>query len=316
MAEEAGQTQGDATQGQEGAAADGQQTTQGETTEQKTARERDEAGKFKAPSPPAWKDYIAGIQDEGARKLGERYESAEEALKGHAEAVKMARTRDGFVKVPGKDATDEDRAAFRKAMGVPDGPESYGIALPEEMTKADPGAVDRLGAFLKMAHGFNIPREAATAIVNWHNEQNRTSLQQFADAERKDRETADASLKEAWGADYSTNRELAARAALWAAGDELTDHMTKLGLDVSDPSALIEGVRLSSPALLTRMMAKIGRFMAPEVPQIAQPMASIESDYEATEREYNERAARGTHNDPEFQKRWAEVNRRRYSNAA
>lgn len=49
-----------------------------------------------------------------------------------------------MVKVPGDDCTDDDRCAWRRAMGIPDGPEGYQISHRHEMLSPDPEVNRRL----------------------------------------------------------------------------------------------------------------------------------------------------------------------------
>ena len=77
------------------------------------------------PGDGAWRD---SIDDEGVRKLADRYNSPADMARAHAELNRELSQR---IKVPGTDATDEDVLKFRKALGVPETADGYEIARPE-----------------------------------------------------------------------------------------------------------------------------------------------------------------------------------------
>lgn len=85
---------------------------------------------------PDWQEGFE-LSDENARALG-KYESAQAALDSVAGKETLLRTS---VRVPGDDASDEDKAKFNETIntyrGVPENPEGYEIEhpeLPEGMT--------------------------------------------------------------------------------------------------------------------------------------------------------------------------------------
>lgn len=91
-----------------------------------------------APDAPAatpvaddWRAAWAGGDEKVARDL-ERFTKPEDVYKSWKEATRALHDS-GKVKLPGADATDEDRAAFRKLTGIPDDFKAYDIKpeLPE-----------------------------------------------------------------------------------------------------------------------------------------------------------------------------------------
>lgn len=66
--------------------------------------------------------------------------------------------------IPGKDATPEQVAEYRKKLGVPEKPEDYALALPEGLTedKVDKQFVD---TWRKRLHAQGVPKAAAEAII-------------------------------------------------------------------------------------------------------------------------------------------------------
>lgn len=63
--------------------------------------------------------------------------------------------------IPDERSTPEDRAAFNKAMGVPDKPDDYQFETPEGYTPNK----DRIAAWRKELHDAGIPAKAANKLV-------------------------------------------------------------------------------------------------------------------------------------------------------
>lgn len=104
------------------------------------------------PSPepaPAddWRKSMAGDNEDALNLLG-RYTTPQDAARALVEQRQLLSKRDeGMIKLPGENATDEERAAFAKAMGIPESPDKYERYKPEgegaiELAEADKAFVD------------------------------------------------------------------------------------------------------------------------------------------------------------------------------
>ena len=81
-------------------------------------------------------DWRASIEDDSLRKVADRFDS----VVSLTQAVSDLRKRESnSIRIPGKDASDEDTAAYLKALGVPETVEGYEFSVPEghELTDAD-----------------------------------------------------------------------------------------------------------------------------------------------------------------------------------
>ena len=121
----------------------------------------------------------------------------------------------GLLRVPGKDASEEDVAAFRAALGVPEKPEDYNEGLELEngavIGDADKPMVD---AVFDVLHKAGATKDVSHALVNWYfqnQEQQAASLDESDDTFQRE---SIASLKEEWGASF--NRRRNAIASLFA----------------------------------------------------------------------------------------------------
>lgn len=103
-------------------------------------------------------------QTEGEKLLAGKYKSAEELEK----AYKNLETKIGSkgITVPGDDATDEERAAYYKAIGKPETADAYEIAVPEGM-QADAGLMTW---YKETAHKYNMTKSQAESFAKDYNE--------------------------------------------------------------------------------------------------------------------------------------------------
>ena len=117
------------------------------------------------------------------------------------------------LKIPGKDATPEDWAAFYKSIGAPESADAYELPVPEG---EDTGFAKTAAEWFKDA-GL-LPQQAQALAGKW-NEFVAAQKQAAATAESERIKALDSrnkseesSLKNEWGADHEANMELARRA--------------------------------------------------------------------------------------------------------
>jgi hypothetical protein len=142
----------------------------------------------------------------------------------------------GMVKIPGKDATPEEKAAFEKALGVPETPDAYKITRPEGF-EATP---------LDTAFETEVKKEAKLAGMNQAQIDAMVKLDQRRDAMVADAiksqiavasERAQNELREAWGVHkYQPMVELCNREwQSWATPFFGSKDAAKAFLDIRDP---------------------------------------------------------------------------------
>lgn len=97
-----------------------------------------------------------------------KYQSLEELVKGHVNLAKMRQQQtDGLVKVPGEDASEEEIAAFRAAIGVPESAEGYELPEIPEGAEVDGNLVD---AFRSTAQEMGLNPKQFQKAVEWYNQ--------------------------------------------------------------------------------------------------------------------------------------------------
>jgi hypothetical protein len=149
-----------------------------------------------------WRD---AIEDEATRKLADRYTSPAALAKALGETQ---REMSGRLKLPGDDASDEDKAKFRKALGVPEEPSGYEISKPEQMDDATFKSDEMQGAlgdFSKVAHEAGASKPVVDAMLGWYWEQQAAGAKAQAKADQDFADSAEADLRKEYGEDYDGN---------------------------------------------------------------------------------------------------------------
>jgi hypothetical protein len=171
----------------------------------------------------SWRKLLAG-EDEKSLKDLERFSDPGSLLKAFKDTQTALRNKtDGMVKLPGEGATDEDKQAFAKAIGIPDAPDKYQITVkpPEglEVGEADKAFLSKAVAKLHASGGLAAsPQVANIAHEIYYDFMQEQAAMMAASAVVKARE-AEATLRKEWGAEYETNLGLA-NEALKAYGDK------------------------------------------------------------------------------------------------
>lgn len=125
----------------------------------------------------------------------------------------MAKT-EGMVRLPGKDAKPEELAEYRKAMGIPEKPEDYGLKAPEKLPEGTEWNPDFANAFAAEAHKLGLTKAQVEGLSAWHM-QEMVGRMQGAEVEgQKLFEQEQATLRRDFGSDYDKRMVDAQRAAM------------------------------------------------------------------------------------------------------
>jgi hypothetical protein len=149
--------------------------------------------------PADWREKAAGGDE---KKLGmlKRYASpaaVADALANARDLIAKGQTRQPLA----ADATDEQKAEYRKANGIPEAPDKYDTTLPDGLVigEADKPLVD---GYLKYAHDNNLPGDVVKANLSWYyKEQDRQREAQF-ERDATTKQEVVTSLREEYGADF------------------------------------------------------------------------------------------------------------------
>ncbi|MFB3149907.1 MAG: hypothetical protein ACE10M_04985 [Alphaproteobacteria bacterium] len=201
---------------------------------------------------PSAGDWRAAITDEKARRFAERFTSPAEAA---VSAFKARQQLSGSVRVPGRKAGREDVAAFRRALGVPDRPEGYAVALPEGLPGTgdlDEAGKARLDIYLKAMHESGATPDVVQRGIDLYYGFLAEGIEARERGAVEARETANAELTREWGADAKRNDACARRAFDTFGGERFA---------VFVENAEVGAVKLGDHPEMRRIFAAIGRAM-------------------------------------------------------
>lgn len=160
-----------------------------------------------------WLDRLPEDLREAARPTLESVPSIEELARSYYNTKQMVGKR---VTPPGEDAADEEVAKWRGILGVPDSPDGYKIAPPENMPEGLEWSDDTAAAFAALAHKHHIPPAAVQDMVQWHTEQLAAGMEQNEAADQQFLAGQQAALREKWGSEFDRNLGAAKQAASMA----------------------------------------------------------------------------------------------------
>jgi len=166
-----------------------------------------------APMDETW---YGKFKDEKLKEHAARFTSPEEAIKANLNArSKLSKA----IVIPGKDASEEEIADYRKKLGVPDKPDAYvfeGVTGNPEATADQKAAMEKWSG---MFHKFNIPAEAAKSMVSEFSSEIKAAVESQKAADVEFAKRSEAELREEWKGDYDRNIKFANRAVRELMGD-------------------------------------------------------------------------------------------------
>lgn len=170
-------------------------------------------------------------------------------------------------------ATDEEKAAYYKAIGRPDKPEEYDIQIPEGLPD-DKATVDW---FRATVHELGMPKTMAEAFVSKHMERLVKQKENLDKSGEKFAQDAENKLKDEWKGDtYTANLEIAKSAAKKVGGDEYMDFLDEKRIIVTPEGARV--MRLGDDPIHIKAWHKVGTAISEAAfhPGGAQPSPEIQ----------------------------------------
>jgi hypothetical protein len=191
-----------------------------------------------------WRDQVAPE----FKAQADRFASLNDVFKSNND---LRTDNSNRIKVPGADASDEDKAKYRKALGIPDKPDGYKIEPPEgiELTEADN---ELLKVVMPIAHEEGVPEKAFNGFVSKFLQLSRDMQVQAIDSIKQFGEAAETQLKKEWGRDFDTNLTLANRVA-----DFIGPDFKKL----LNETPIVNGGMLGDHPVIVKALAQLGRGM-------------------------------------------------------
>jgi len=188
---------------------------------------------------------------EDLRKTAERFTSKADAVR----AIENFRKRESQVRVPGKNATEEEVAAYKKAVGVPDKPELYEFPDLKDQEITDEIKASRQ-VWGKRFHELGVSKDTAKALSNLVNEDQQKYLLSQVEADKAFAKSQEEALHTEWKDDFDKNKTFANRA--------FSEIANRAGLKLDDLTKIEtkDGRFLMDRAEMLRIFSIIGREMA------------------------------------------------------
>ena len=254
-----------------------------------TALDGDDTG-INAPSdwPENWQGLYAG-EDEKKANVMSRFASPAAAFDALIAAQDKIHSGNLKEDVPfPKDGTDEEKAEWRQAQGIPNDPKGYEFQFDDGLVfgEEDEAALER---FKELAHNQNIPPEQAKAIAQWYYQDREVQEQQRAESDDRERIDAITDLKKEWGSAFKGNIN-AVQSLLDMAPEGVSD-MLQSARDADGKSIFNDANVLRYFAHLANEINPVGAFVPPgggdAMETIATEIASIEKTMRTNRSEYN-----------------------------
>lgn len=155
---------------------------------------------------PKWMSSLP--DDLKTNKVLAQFKSIGDAGKTLAEL----RSDDKVLRIPGEDASDEEKAAFLTKLGRPESPDKYTFTKPD-LPEASLYSPEVETAFREFAFAEGMSDKTASKIWNWYYDLARNGYAEQQKAEEKAFNDSVDALKNEWkGDDYKKNVAIAVRA--------------------------------------------------------------------------------------------------------
>lgn len=147
-----------------------------------------------------------------------------------------------------ENATPEEIATFRKANGLPEKPEGYGLAFPAGLEVSDADKAD-LGKFSEAMHKAHAPPAVVKAAFDYFAQMRTEAMQKLHENALEKVVASQAEMRAEYGKDYKRNIEMANRFISMHAGENAGDLVNL---------KLADGTALGNHPAFTRMMVNAG----------------------------------------------------------
>lgn len=199
---------------------------------------------------PAWMNSLPD-----AMKQNERFAQFKEAGEAYAKLDSLLQAEGEALKIPGEDATAEERNEFYQKLGRPENAEGYQFGKPDNWPEGVEYHEGLEAAFKEKAFELGAPDKLAGELFSWYNEMILNEHKAIEDATQKSIDE----LKNDWKGDkFKVNSELASRAMFNFAKETIGEEKAKEFFD----KAIVNGVPIGSHSVMLRIFSAIGSKIA------------------------------------------------------
>lgn len=149
----------------------------------------------------SYKDWASSLDDEGKRDMAGRFKDFDDLIDVTVKQRKEMSTR---IKLPGKDATAEDLAAFNRAIGVPGKAEEYEVKAPEGY-ELSPNTATILDQFKAKALEAGVRKSEFGALAETYLAMEKAAFEAEAAELAEGKRAGEAELKKQYGKDLEVH---------------------------------------------------------------------------------------------------------------
>ena len=218
------------------------------TRAQKPDADKDKPGKITLEDN--WRDQMAAGDKDLAKAL-KRYNSPDAVARAMREAQAKITSGDLQPTLP-DDASDEQVAAYRESMGIPEEPSGYKPEFPEQI-QLDDNDKELLGEFYEHMHNQHATPAHVQAAIDWYSDALLKQAQDFSEVRQNRYEETQRELGREWGEEAKVNINIAKRffdAEMAAIGQSPEDLRNVV---------LADGTRLGDNTAFVKLFASLGR---------------------------------------------------------
>lgn len=216
-----------------------EQTTE-QVTEQAAERPTEKSTEF---------DWRSTLNDENLKKQAERFNSVEDILRANLDF----RKRESQVRVPGKDASEEEVNKYREAIGIPKTADDYELPVPKD---APEEIQEEMKVWGETFHKLNMSQDQVSGLFETLNTINEEQQKRDSEANEAFAKATEDALKAEWRGDYDKNLRLANQAFAKVAAN------TGLSIEDLQTKKLDNGRFLMDDPNMIKIFATLGREMS------------------------------------------------------
>ena len=232
-----------------------------------------------------WREAIAGGDAKILQRLG-RFNSPEDMWRSYT-ALEARMSSGEFKSVLKADATDEEKAIWRKENGIPEKPTDYDLKF-ENGTVIGEEDMPVVGKFLELAHKNNLTNAQVKDTLDWYYTMAEAQTEERATKDTAIAREAQDKLRDKWGQEYRPNIN-SVHSLLDGAPAGLKDMIlngrladgTPIGSSVQALEWLANMSRQLNPAgtVVPAGTANVGQAIASELEKLTAMMGNRNSEY-------------------------------------
>jgi hypothetical protein len=147
-------------------------------------------------------DLTRVVRENNLEKIGD---FTQYTLKTMGRVSELEGNQEGLLRIPGEDASDEDRATFYNRLGRPAEPAGYELPLPEGFPEQLGPTEEENKEYQEILHRLGISADQSKGLFSYAMGKAKQNWETVEAQRRKYHQESAAALKEEYGAEYDAN---------------------------------------------------------------------------------------------------------------